>query len=39
MFNPTVSTHIAKGYYLDSLEDAAKRLAVEHIPAHVSNSE
>ena len=26
MFNPEVSTHIAKGYYLDSLEDAAKRL-------------
>jgi putative ABC transport system substrate-binding protein len=35
MFNPTVSTHIAKGYYLDSLEDAAKRLAVEHIPTPV----
>ena len=38
MFNPTVSTHIAKGYYLDSLEDAAKRLVVEQIPTPVQKA-
>ena len=36
MFNPEVSTHIAKGYYLDSLEDAAKRLLVEQVATHRS---
>jgi putative ABC transport system substrate-binding protein len=35
MFNPTVSTHITKGYYLGSLEDAARRLMVEQIPTPV----
>ena len=39
MFNPAVSTHIAKGYYLDLLEDAAKRLVVEQIPYSGSKGE
>ena len=38
MFNPAVSTHIAKGYYLDSLEDAAKRLVVEQIATPVQKA-
>jgi putative ABC transport system substrate-binding protein len=39
MFNPEVSTHIAKGYYLDSLEDAAKRLMVEQVATPVRNAD
>jgi putative ABC transport system substrate-binding protein len=38
MFNPAVSTHIAKGYYLDSFEDAAKQLGVEQIAAPVQRA-
>ena len=38
MFNPAVSTHIAKGYYLDSLEDAAKRLMVEQVATPVQKA-
>ena len=38
MFNPAVSTHIAKGYYLDSIEDAAKRLMVEQVATPVQKA-
>ena len=37
MFNPTVSTHIAGGYYLRALEEAAQRFAVEQIISPVHN--
>ena len=39
MFNPTVSTHIAGGYYLRALDEAAQRFAVEHIINPVHNVE
>jgi putative ABC transport system substrate-binding protein len=38
MFNPAVSTHIAKGYYLESFEDAAKQLLVEQITTPVESA-
>ena len=36
MFNPTVSTHIAGGYYLRALEEAAQRFGVQQMvsPVH-----
>ena len=37
MFNPKVSTHIAAGYYMQSLQEAAQKLAVEQIAAPVQN--
>jgi putative ABC transport system substrate-binding protein len=39
MFNPTVSPHIAAGYYLHALEDAAQRFAVEQVIAPVQNAD
>jgi putative ABC transport system substrate-binding protein len=39
MFNPTVSTHIAAGYYLHDLEDAAQRFKVEQVIAPVQNAD
>jgi putative tryptophan/tyrosine transport system substrate-binding protein len=37
MFNPTVSPHIAAGYYLHELEEAAQRLTVEQAIAPVQS--
>jgi putative ABC transport system substrate-binding protein len=37
MFNPKVSTHIAAGYYMESLQEAAQKLAAEQTPAPVQN--
>jgi putative ABC transport system substrate-binding protein len=37
MFNPKASTHIAAGYYMQSLQEAAQKLAVEQTPAPVQN--
>jgi ABC-type uncharacterized transport system substrate-binding protein len=39
IFNPKVSTHIAAGYYMQSLEGAAKQLAVEKVTAPVENAD
>ena len=38
MFNPKVSTHIAAGYYLESLAEAARHLGVEQVPAAVESA-
>ena len=39
MFNPTVSPHIAGGYYRDAIETAAKRLSIEQIIATVQTAD
>ena len=39
MFNPTVSPHIAGGYYRDAIETSAKRLSIEQIIATVQTAD
>lgn len=39
MFNPKVSTHIAAGYYMQPLREAAQKLAVEQTAAPVQNAD
>ena len=39
MFNPTVSPHIAGGYYRDAIEMAARRLSIDQITATVQTAD
>lgn len=39
MFNPKVSTHIAAGYYMASLQEAAQKLGVEQTTAPVQTAD
>jgi len=39
MFNPTVSLHIARGYYLDAIKTASERLAVSTTVTPVQNAD